>query len=214
MSIFALQVRTGEEINAKALIKKFAVYYCNESIQDIYAFETFTQQIGKRTTKKLRTVVPGYIFVEIDMETMSSEIWHFLKQIPNVVKVFLEKIHEEEFCGFFETVQNEQHPENKPAIEVELEQRDPEEIIHFSNTARSKDEKIDWLQQLRENSTDALGKLDNHAKGTFSLFTKKDRTFLKMTYDLFKDFHTTIEGKRRITLQELWTFLSNHYSKG
>jgi hypothetical protein len=97
---FEVQVMTGRESAVKKLLEW--AFDRNEQAQKwVKAVHAFTQGTAKLLNSKLgkrveRPIVPGYIFVEMNYNAddenytayLSAEIWHLIRRVPGVLKLF------------------------------------------------------------------------------------------------------------------------------
>ncbi|CAI8945552.1 hypothetical protein EMIT07CA2_550066 [Brevibacillus sp. IT-7CA2] len=154
-AIFAIQVLNGKEIHAKSEILRQMKNYGIQAIKDVIAFEVFTKRFrGKESAPTTaRSIVPGYIFVEMDIAgfdlKQDGELWSFIKKIPFVQKILQYSIDEEEFESFFEVVTEETYDfEVAVKEEPEPDSLDHANALHLANTSNNPKDKRYWLQQL------------------------------------------------------------------
>ncbi|KQN97042.1 transcription termination/antitermination NusG family protein [Paenibacillus sp. Leaf72] len=84
---YALQVRTGFELEIAENVKRFAqMKNLKEQIKDTFAG---VKKIVRMTTRGRKldseAVLTGYIFVKLD--ELTGTLWHFLKSVPGVYKI-------------------------------------------------------------------------------------------------------------------------------
>lgn len=159
-AIFAIQVMTGKELQAKAEILRQVKELGITVIKDVIAFEVFTKKFcGKEfAPSKARSIVPGYIFVNMefpglenrtlyDMKKHAGTIWHFIKRIPFVQRILPYSIQDEEFENFFEIVS--EHTDDFEVSVIEESVTPDKKTEHAAKTIRSKKDKDSWLHTLQ-----------------------------------------------------------------
>lgn len=151
MSIFAVRVYTGKEIEVKDMLRFVLEKHPFKMVKAIHAFETFTQSFrGKDSARKeFRSAVPGYIFIETNdyLPRLRKELWHLINSVPKVCQIFDYCIPKEEMDHFFETVDVE-----------------PDIDIHFSQDAKSEQEKIIEAKQALHEANMHEEEVENETK--------------------------------------------------
>ena len=133
---FAIQVKTGRESAVKKLLEW--AFERNENARNwVKAVHAFTQGTVKLLDGKLgkrmeRPVIPGYLFVEMNYKAadenstayLSAEIWHLIRRVPGVLKLFADAgqvIGSETFQQLFERLETHEQVEIKvPDQEAEI----------------------------------------------------------------------------------------------
>lgn len=151
MSVFAVRVFTGEEIEVKDMLRFVLDKHQCKMVKAIHAFETFTQLFrGKDSARKeFRSAVPGYIFVETHdyLPRIRKELWHLIKSVPKVCQIFDYCIPKEEMDLMFDSVNVE-----------------PDIDIHFSQDVKSEQEKLNEEKQALHTANMQRKEVDNETK--------------------------------------------------
>lgn len=221
MSVFAVRVRTNEEIEVKDQLRFLLEKQQCKLVKAIHAFQTYTQVFrGKDTARKdFRSVTPGYIFVETNdhLFRMKKELWHIINRIPMVYQIFEYCIPEEEMDRFFETCDVD------PAIESPIE---PNIDISFSKNAKTGAETIkqeqktlhtanmqgeefkslpesmvDQVNQLKEKASDneTLNRLMSKCK---AFIRRKKETFI-FPFSIFLKTRERIDPHKRMKVRDI-----------
>ncbi|WP_027093277.1 transcription termination/antitermination NusG family protein [Cohnella thermotolerans] len=158
---FAVQVMTGRESAVKKLLEW--AFDRNEQAQKwVKSVHAFTQGTTKLLNGKLgkrveRPVVPGYIFVEMNYHAddenytayLSAEIWHLIRRVPGVLKLFADAgqiIGSETFRQLFERL------ETQDQVEITVPDQEAEKAAACVayNDAETPEAKKEAEQELKQ----------------------------------------------------------------
>jgi len=194
MQTFAVQVRTGSEVQVKYRIEDMLRRQTaagNDYAIVVHAMETFTQRFNGKdeAPKQITPKVPGYIFVTIKDgldQQMKPEIWHLIKNIPSVLRILNHAISEAEWISFADVV-----CEIAPVIE-----------INSSNNSRLKEIVRQMLTFLHKRNEEKAKQLV-HLLEAIVIKTKATMTTYTIPFSLFKKTRERIDPDRRMEISRL-----------
>lgn len=145
MSVFALRVKVGHEVEVQRILERYVDRVKFHLIEGVTAFLTFTQKFKDGTAEKdFKNVLPGYIFVKIKQKypKIPAEVFHFIKGTGRVIEILQDSVDEEEYGRLLLSpvmaVATEPEIEAKVSIETEEEKCTTKEMVRQVNDIASK----------------------------------------------------------------------------
>jgi transcription antitermination factor NusG len=217
MSVFAVRVYTGHEIQVKDMLERVLKQSNDQWVTKIHAFETFTQRFSGKTSapKKFKGAVPGYIFIELkaNLTKIPAQLWHIIKKIPKVCQIFKENIPQEEFEHLIETADIEPDIElNTPAQVMEPEEE--RRLLHEANMAKTPEDKkkiLEKMDLMTESDVQQINDMKARNKeGRWSRLLKRCRAYIKnkkarytIPFSLFKLTRQQIDPNQEIPIEKI-----------
>lgn len=223
MSVFAVRVRTNEEIEVKDQLRFLLEKKRCKLVKAILAIETYTQLFrGKKTTRKdFRNVTPGYIFVETNdhLFRMEKELWHIINGIPLVYQIFEYCIPQEEVDLFFETCDVDPAIEShiEPNIDISFSKnaktgaeiiKQEREALHTANMQGEEfkslpESMVDQVHQLKENAMDTNNEKLNRLMSKCKAFIRRKKETFIFPYSVFLKTIDRIDPYKRLKMCEI-----------
>ena len=165
MAYYAVYCRSGFEEKIESILRKLIPDHLKEKIKGIVCPTATTQTVRESgIRRKLKRVSFNYIYVKVDHHENSiipSDIYHFLKELPFVQKVFQNDIPKHEVKRFCEVVGSSME-------ESEIE------IVVKSEREPSNEDVLTKINQIRhpERLKEAEKQLDEHLHQTSNLIDR------------------------------------------
>lgn len=212
MSVFAIQCYTGEELKVIKKLEYLLQKRPYPLVKAVHAFKTYQQKFrGEDTARKeFKSAVPGYIFIELNngYHTLPADIWHLVKSIPKVCRIFRDKIPEEEIKQFFESVDVEPDIEVKLSHPAKTEEElvaEEQETLHEANMAGTNpvtnETTVEHVNDLKEQAkgNNAIQQMIRRCK---AFIQRKKETFV-FPASLFHKTRKRIDPQKQMTVREL-----------
>lgn len=182
MAYYAIYCRGGYEEKIESIIKRFIPKTLKEKIIGIICPMATTQTIRETGVKRnVKRVSFNYIYLKVDHQENSiipSEIYHFLKELPFVQKVFKNDIPKEEVNRFCKIVGSSlEESEIEIVTKAEPEQKDDmlTKINEIRDPKRIKEAERQLNHQHQNCLVENLKQLLSRVKNSQVTITKTSR---------------------------------------